>query len=202
LRGVWVCNECQAKTKLFEDPRCDRCGRSREALYCHCELPIGLDFVRPAGPLQGWLRSAVHSFKYAGESARSPHLAGFLVPLMEGWNASIVLTAVPLHKNRLKERGYNQSELLTKHLAQLTGAQIWPHLIRVKDTPHQVGLPAEKRVANVAGAFEVARESPLVPTSVVLVDDVITTGATVSECAKVLAASGARSIGVIALARD
>jgi ComF family protein len=113
----------------------------------------------------------------------------------------VLLVPVPLHPRRRRERGYNQSELLALELAKRTGLEVAaPALVRRKDTAPQTGLKAASRRANVAGAFAVRKQAKVVGRTVVLVDDVFTTGATARACALALHQAGVRSVRLITAA--
>jgi Predicted amidophosphoribosyltransferases len=138
-----------------------------------------------------------------------PELAGFCARLMAAvgrdfWPSSPLLVPVPLHASRLRRRRYNQSVLLARELARLTGLEVDPHLVRrQRNTRQQVGLSGDGRERNVRGAFaahprlaERLRGRP-----VVLVDDVYTTGATVKAVTRVLRRAGAAEVNVLTFAR-
>jgi ComF family protein len=113
-----------------------------------------------------------------------------------------VLVPVPLHPRRRRERGFNQSALLASALGEPLGLKVSEDaLARREDTPPQTGLSAAGRRANVAGAFVVRRRAAVSGRIVVLVDDVLTTGATARECARALAAAGAREVRLVTAAR-
>jgi ComF family protein len=135
------------------------------------------------------LREAVHLVKYAGESDRASHLAALVEPTIRDLNVE-ALTPVPLHPNRLRERGFNQAELIAEALSRSKGVPVWKAIARVRDTPHQVVLGREERARNVVGAFTWREDLPLRPARVTLVDDVFTTGATLGACAAVLRDAG------------
>ena len=154
----------------------------------------------------GPLREAVHKFKYECDRP----LAGPLAALLSGaldrdgsWvdseGAFPTLVPVPLHTSRQHRRGYNQAELLARELAALTGWPVQGGLVRVRDTRSQVGLPPEERAANVRDAFEWREGEP--PAFAMLVDDVCTTGATLSECAYALTSAGTRRVVALTAAR-
>jgi predicted amidophosphoribosyltransferase len=109
--------------------------------------------------------------------------------------------AVPLHAGRLAERGFNQSEELAARLARRTGLPLVPGLLRCRDTGHQASLGRRARQGNVEGAFVWAVPAPP-PARVLLVDDVLTTGATLAACADALRAAGTREVRAIAIARS
>jgi ComF family protein len=203
------CDACSPALLRLDGPACPRCGvelgpdvGSRLCTRCQVSPP---PYARCASAYGygGALRDAIARFKYEGAVHFAPRLAGLgaasFAPLAEGAHAAL---PVPLHLSRLRRRGYNQSLLLALGLAR-------PHRVRVlrdclrrdRDTPPQVDLEASSRRENVRGAFSVRRPDLVQGRAVVLVDDVLTTGATVSECASALLASGASQVRVFTLAR-
>lgn len=113
-----------------------------------------------------------------------------------------LIVPVPLHKTRLKERGFNQSLLLSRALAKVCGLPIdYINLKRTRATSPQINLKGKDRITNVKGAFAVKNNAPFKGKGILLIDDVYTTGATVSECCKVLKKAGAEDINVLTLAR-
>jgi ComF family protein len=112
------------------------------------------------------------------------------------------LVPVPLHPRRQRQRGFNQSELLAQALGRSAGIDVAADaLVRRQDTRSQTGLSAAARRANMKGAFAVRRRARIADRAVVLVDDVLTTGATASACAQALRASGAREVRLLTAAR-
>jgi ComF family protein len=175
------------------------CGRCRR----------GLSLFRTGfslGPYEGALRAVIHELKFHGRRrvaarlaeriAASPGSAAVLT-------AEAVLVPVPLHPRRRRERGFNQSELLARALARrcpvVTVAA--DALVRRKETPPQTGLTAAARRSNVAGAFAVRRRSRVDGRVVVVVDDVVTTGATARACARALREAGAVEVRLLSAAR-
>ena len=109
---------------------------------------------------------------------------------------------MPLHAARLRQRGFNQSLLLAQHAGDLLGIEVKEALIRTRRTDAQVNLGSEQRTINVAGAFAVQPSFPVAGLSIVLIDDVITTGSTLSACAEALISAGATSVTAATLARE
>lgn len=146
--------------------------------------------------MTGPARKLVHDLKYRYYRAIAPVMGRLLTEALPGlvFDACFV---VPLHRSRLRERGFNQSELL---LQNLPFPQASPGLARVRRTDRQVGQRLSERRTNVAGAFAYTGPS-LDGLSVALIDDVVTTGATVHECALVLRDAGAREVSAVAFAR-
>jgi ComF family protein len=183
-------------------PGCARCGQpGPEALCGACRAaPPAFDAVRAAGLMGGPLADAIHAFKYRGRPALARPLGAWLaarVPLEPG----AVVVSVPLARGRRRERGYDQAALLADGVARGAGGRkrLRAALRRVREAPPQVGRTREERARNVAGAFEAS--AAVSGRDVVLVDDVVTTGATADAAAAALRRAGARSIVVVALAR-
>lgn len=195
-------------------PRCPACGRPSGAqlagvcLSCWDEVDAGRfpegekDGVCTVGPYRGRLRRVVRCFKFGG----LPGLAGPLgdrlaSTLTEGAAAMDVVVAVPLHWRRAWSRGYNQADLLAKAVSRRSGIPLGAGALRrTRRTAPQRGRAREERALNVRGAFA-ARPSRVAGARVLLVDDVVTTGATLRECARVLAEAGAIEVQAAAVAQ-
>lgn len=202
-RGYWVCDDCDQALHRFTPPWCLRCGAPPALIPCRCnDVPSTLAMLRSAALYEGWLGSAIRSFKYAGESARAEHLASLLAPLMSDFPAIDVLMPVPLHPRRERQRGYNQSRLLAIPLGQATSIPMRELLVRERQTSQQVGLNESARRANVRGAFVARPDVDFTGRRVILVDDVMTTGATLGSCAEALHQAGAAWVGAVTLARE
>lgn len=202
-RGVWVCGTCEAAVARFRPPWCVGCGVPTDRFRCAChDRPPTLSAVRSVGPYDGWLRDAVLLFKYQDEWSRVEHFAPALIDALVDVEAFDALVAVPLHPKRLRERGYNQSEVLANAVGRRLGKPCLRAIERVRATPHQARLGAAERPANVAGAFAPRRDVAVEGLSVVLVDDVVTTGSTLAECAAVLRTAGAREVRALTIARE
>ncbi len=144
-------------------------------------------------------------FKFHAALDLAPVFAdGLVAAARPGLAAPTLLLPVPLSEERLRERGYNQAWELARRAGGILRVRADARLLlRIRDTPHQIALPIERRAANVRGAFaiEPRRRAALGGQDVALVDDVMTTGATVAEAARVLLAAGAASVQVWVLAR-
>ncbi|MCL4235329.1 MAG: ComF family protein, partial [Deltaproteobacteria bacterium] len=118
------------------------------------------------------------------------------------WSDFDTAAPVPLHQRRLRERGYNPPLLVARHLLHRTSVALRPELLRrVRDTPPQRGLSRAGRRDNVRGAFAMREGEGVAGLRVLLIDDVLTTGATAAECARVMLRAGAARVGVVTLAR-
>ena len=200
-RGRWVCAACDTALPRFAPPWCDRCGVPISLGPCRCpDLEPDVLQVRSAAGFDGWLRPAILSFKYQEERARDEHLGDVLAGVLVGLGTIDALVPVPLHPTRLRQRGYNQSALLARRAGRALGIPVLDAVRRLRPTPQQVGLGADARRANVAGAFAAGGE--LSGARLVIVDDVITTGSTLGACAIALRSSGALEVRGASLARE
>ncbi len=156
-RGVWVCEDCLATTTRFVSPMCHRCGIPFGLATCRCpELAPELAAHRSVGAYGGWLRAAIIAFKYGDERARDVHLGTQLATIVPEVGIVDSVVPVPLHRSRLRERGFNQAELLARRVHILTGIEHLNALERTRATSHQVGLSGVDRAANVNDAFRPA----------------------------------------------
>ena len=160
--------------------------------------------VLPVYEHDGAVRAAVHALKYRGISAVAPLMAAPMAELLGLWAPALdVIVPVPLFGMRQRIRGYNQSELLAREIGRATGLRVETRaLTRRRATPPQVRqLGLDDRVANMSGAFAAGRRPPD-GKNVLLVDDVMTTGATLDACARVLQDAGSGRIFVLTYARE
>lgn len=194
-----LCPACEDALEPATGPgRCGHCSaRWDGASFCpRCFHLQQLDGVLAAFEMTGPARKLIHDLKYRYYSALAPVMGGLLTEALPGISFDACF-AVPLHRSRLKERGFNQSELLLRHTPLPQPA---PGLARVRRTDRQVGQRLAERRTNVAGAF--SYQGPrLDGMKVALIDDVVTTGATAHECALVLRDAGAREVWTVAFAR-
>ena len=162
-------------------------------------------YARAAARYGGLVREAIHALKFGGRRGLAEPLgelvAGIGLSALPG-AAPDLLVPVPLHRRRERERGYNQALLLSRHLERAWGVPVNADvLVRRGATVPQADLDAPARRRNVRGAFAVTRPEAIVGRHVVLVDDVLTTGATAGECARCLSRAGASVVGVLTIAR-
>ncbi len=203
-----ICHVCMAGMRFIQSPLCPFCGIpfsssvSSDHLCGDCmKKKRAFSLARSAGAYEGKLLDAIHLLKYRGKTALARPLASFLTNAIDCGSYDIVIP-VPLHRKRLQVRGFNQSLLLARIVAKKHRIPIdYLNLRRVRATAPQINLSGNERKANVRGAFEVRKGAPFSKKMVLLIDDVYTTGATVSECSKALKRAGAREVGVLTLAR-
>ncbi len=209
--GHW-CWDCRRSIELITEHYCSRCGDPicGEADYPFVCSTCGnntvyFDLARSAARYRGPVRNAIHEFKYHAGLHMLSDLADLMVAAVRSHYARLpldIVTCVPLHDAKLRERGFNQAELLAVRVGRRLHIPAWPGaLIRVRKTGTQTDLTAARRRRNVAGAFGSGRASWIRGRSFLLVDDVMTTGATVNECAKTLKQAGAWRVYVVTVAR-
>lgn len=220
-----ICQACWDGFEPWSGPQCTRCGLpfvSAHALdsvvaecgACRDDQPA-FDAARSFGHHTGKLRQAILRLKFGGDDRLGECLGGLLaarwdsLPHPDG-AGSILVVPVPLHPSRRRERGFNQSELLAAGLVRrlekgrLSGSVpklVKSCLLRNRATPPQTGLSLSARRENLRGAFEVVKPGMVRGCAIVLVDDVMTTGSTLSACAKALKRAGAAHVMGLTLAR-
>lgn len=202
-----ICAACRDKIDLLPTPLCRKCGLPAEGSVPRCRQCRGyyaFDSARSAGWHEEPLRDAIHLLKYRGCRALAAPLARIFVesPAGRGISAEAILP-VPLHGTRLRARGFNQSELLARELGAAWGIPVLARaLVRWRATPSQVGLSAEERQSSLRGAFKVSRPELVAGRNLLVVDDVFTTGSTVSEVARTLKLAGAGRVTALTISRD
>ena len=202
-----MCEACQRSLPRISPPVCPRCGRpeANGQLCSGCaEWSAAIDGIRSPFRFEGVVREAVHQLKYRNLRALVPSLSEMLDDYLKTLTLPAdVLVPVPLHRKRLRERGYNQSLLLARGLGRLNSLPVVDNcLTRRENTPPQARTSTvEERRDNVVGVFD-CRDGRLRGRQVLLIDDVATSGATLDACAAVLKASGAVSVWALVLARE
>jgi ComF family protein len=183
------------RTGIEEDHLCEECLRRRPFF----------DKILAPYLYEGRIMDAVHQFKYQGKThmakALGPILASFGQKRMSEEREWIVMP-VPLHRKKLRERGFNQSLLLARQVAPRLGAVLdYSSLCRTRDTQAQMELRKQERRKNVRRAFECIDPKAVKGKAVLLIDDVATTGSTLNECARVLKRAGCRKVLCLVVAR-
>ena len=219
-----ICRACWASLQPWTGPLCTRCGlpfaspRALDSSVAECgacrnDAP-GFDGARSFGLYSGKLRQVVLRLKFARDERLGGRLGELLAPTWDslplaGEFESPLLVPVPLHPSRRRERGFNQSELLAAGLVRALRRRkggVAPQvakacLRRQRATPPQTGLSVAARRENLRGAFTVVNSQQVRGREIVLVDDVMTTGATLSACARALKRAGAAQVMGLTLAR-
>lgn len=196
IRAIYP-TKCPVCRRASEDVPCKRCGQSliREDIAYILPLPI-VDEVRAFHPYENSAAELVKALKYRRETSLIHFMSSEMHDLFVAWAPEVDLIApVPIHRSRGSWRGFNQAEALCERLPKHL---VTNDLVRIRRTSPQVKLTPEERSANLVDAFKCPRD--MVGKRVLLVDDVFTTGATASECAKALKAAGASWVGVLVFA--
>jgi len=208
-----LCWDCQTLIKLVQVPFCERCGDPFpglisdvfECAWCRKTTPA-FDWARSAVRYTDLAQTCLRRFKYHAGLWLMDTLVDWLAALWRGCPQEVrqadFITAVPLYPRRQRERGYNQAALLAQGLAGRVGIPFQGDVLRRwRPTPSQTRLTAAQRVHNVRGVFSVPSPHRVRGGRIVVVDDVMTTGATVNECARMLRAAGAAAVMVVTVAR-
>lgn len=227
-RSRFICDSCLEQIKEIEPPFCAKCGRSfvSENAFNNIEKPVcgkcqnkgsnvKYESVLSLGEYNGTLKEIIHIYKYNKKEQLKKILSEVLIKKIEMKHEFLkadMLIPVPLHWIRKRSRGFNQSEELGRCISESLKIPMKNLLKRKRNTRPQIGLSGDERIKNIRGAFKVSLIAKRIwkasngsrfnfeGKSVILVDDVVTTGATVNECAKVLKKAGAREVIVVCLA--
>jgi len=205
--GSYICDRCAREMPFIYPPICAVCGRplSPENRCTGCSgEKTEIDCIRAPFLFNGIIRRAIHELKYRNLRALAPRLAVLLNDfLIDNPLTGEVIVPVPIHRKRLRERGYNQSSLLARELAGLCGLPVMDNcLVRRTYLSSQArAASADDRRKNVTGAFTCA-DGRLKGKTVILIDDVSTSGATMNACAGALKAAGATSVRGLVLALE
>lgn len=213
-----ICAACFSRLKFIKPPMCSICGKPYDELAK--AAPVCLD-CRKTNRWFDWCRCAVvyddvakhmvHRLKYSGDRRLAPQMAKLMAATLtqvmnlcrnEFESHFNLIVPVPLHRSRLRKRGFNQAYLIAEALSEHMGVPVNASLlIRTRDTKPQFDLEPEERLVNVRGAFDLAKPDEVADKTVIIVDDVITTGATLNECAKALRKGKPKMVCAIAFAR-
>ena len=194
-----LCGDCSFE---LNENYCARCGRHKVGVGDYCgecgDVSLAFDEARSSVSYVGNALDTVHRLKYGDARYLARHMCEYMLDtlLFADWSFDC-FTFVPADPKRIKKRGYNQARLLAERLADKTTAPCCDLLEKTRQTPNQARLGKTDRLNNIVGAFA-ARTAP--PEHVVLVDDVLTTGATANECARTLKKAGAKIVFVLTFA--
>lgn len=205
------CLPCWQSLQFLGEPCCARCGlpfeydsgEGAECGACLTEPPF-FDRLRAAVAYGEVARAVALKLKYSGRPAVADTLGHFMQRHLSDEEKAAILVPVPLHRWRIWKRGYNQSALIAQSLAKRSGLRLELDAIRrVRPTPPLKGMGRQERALTVKGAFAVdeAARAAVTGRTVILVDDVYTSGATANACARLLKRSGAKTVNIICWAR-
>jgi len=206
-----ICKTCRDSLPLVSSPLCPVCGipfigtGSDHRCSACLSNPPHFDTARAHFLYEGPIRDLIHSFKYN----RKTHLRNPLALMtLEGMSVFLVnqnphlIIPVPLHRSRLRQRGFNQAVLLGRAISHQLSLPMSPNtLARTRPTEPQIDLSAAQRQVNVKGAFTVSKPDQVAGKRILLLDDVMTTGSTMNECAKELKKAGADVVIAATIAR-
>ncbi len=195
LAAEYFCVQCRApflsRFPLDEQGRCGLCRRGVR----------GFDAAYSFGFYEAELRQLIHLFKYGRVRTLAAPLGKLLARALPREQAFDIIIPMPLHWRKRWQRGFNQSELLAREIGRRTNTPVENALRRVRNTAAQAGLTSAKRRLNVSGAFRAKKRAAIDGRRVLLIDDVMTTGATAASCARALQRAGARQVTLLTLAR-
>jgi ComF family protein len=207
-----LCSQCQGKIKKNLPPFCASCGRQLDKRWfteniCPACQKKDLSFDRAYSPCsyEGVVKELIHKFKYNGSQHLGEPLSRLMSEFVREYSLPIdyvdCIIPVPLHKTRLREREFNQSEILGKHLAREFNKELVSNAIeRFRHTKTQTELITDQRASNVKDCFRVIDPRTIKDKNILLIDDVLTTGATSSEAAAALKDAGANIVLVLTIA--
>ncbi len=207
-----ACRDCLEKINLNVTPFCKKCGfplKSATTTDSSCSKCRGklyyFDRALSVSQYTGITRRCIQLFKYRRKLKIGKNLSRIMLRFLKehfSIDSIDLIMAVPLHRSKLKERGFNQAEILADFIRlNLKIPASFDNLKRVKNTLSQYQLPLEKRQLNIKDAFECTDKSFFAMKSVLIVDDIFTTGATLSECSRVLKNAGAKKVYTLTMAR-
>lgn len=218
-KGYSICEDCFKTIELIDKPYCKKCNkpllisvdlfRQEQNIFCvDCKKKkYSFEFARSVGRYDGVLKECIHLFKYYGEKELAKPLGKLLIDYLtknEEFRELIdLIIPVPLHKNDLRKRGFNQSVLLAKIIGNYFSIPVKEEvLIKKRLTPSQVNLSKKERDKNIFKAFFINESKEVKEKNILILDDIFTTGSTVEECAKELKKAGTKNIFVLTLARS
>src|SRR5215217_4371552 len=210
--GDYLCNDCEAKTIRIVPPFCQKCSEAFEGSISHAftcancaHRTMHFDAAVAAYRGRGVVRQIIHEFKYARQIHLQHLVARWLCAALDDERLRgrkfDVIVPVPLHASRQRERGFNQAKLIAQLLGAHTSIPVKPLLVRVRYTTTQTALDRAERMENLHNAFRLRKNADVRGLRVLLIDDVLTTGSTLNECARVLKRAGAISVHAATAAR-
>ncbi len=212
ITEAFICPDCTYKIRKNIPPFCARCGRHLEKQnlnknICPACLKTPLHFDRAFSPCiyEGVIQNLIHQFKYNNKQFLGPVLARLMNEFIREYGISLdfidQIIPIPLNSTRMREREFNQAEILSRYIAEELKKDVFKDLlIRSRNTFSQTGLKNNQRLENVKGSFKVTNNELVKDRNVLLVDDVLTTGATASEAAFTLKNAGTNIVFVLTLA--
>lgn len=186
--GDGICKACEEKTPRVGEPICPYCGAEKE--WCHCKKRKR-HYKRVVAPFyyDGVAEDGILRMKKTGDVLAAAYFAAEIAEKVRQYYDEVTFDGVvyvPSDAKSQRERGFNPGRLVAAAVAKELALPLWDALVKLFDTPPQKSLPADKRSGNVLGAFDVVENCPVAGKTFLLVDDILTTGSTADECAKML----------------
>ena len=200
--GALLCRACIQNATITAPSRCFFCFAVTANGTCckNCRTRTGIHAVQTCGAYTGTLKALLYAYKFEHNRAASTALARLLFPKMPAPHEEMLITYVPTVERHIRERGFDHARLLAKTVAKKRRTSPVPLLVRYAQTT-QLGASKAVRMKNMTNAFAIKPSTTLHGKHVVLIDDVITTGATILAAARVLKDAGAARVTVVAVAR-
>ncbi len=203
-----ICPPCEDQIRFILPPHCASCGRTLPETGSRCSgcsnASFEFDRAYACAVYDGKMKDLLHAYKFGNRRYLKKYLSGRMADFFTrhiGISAVDAVAAIPMHPDKKRERGFNQSALLTRRLSHSLGLQdLSDELRRTRSSSPQALLSKSSRKSNVERSFS-ADETVFSGKKILLIDDILTTGNTASECARALKAAGARSVTVLACAR-
>ncbi len=205
----YLCPKCIEQIITLERPFCNKCGIPCDPTHYYCpecqQREFHFDSACSAGVFDGVLRDAIHALKFSNHIVMAQPLGELMARCFTETRLAgkvDVAVPIPIHRSRLLERGFNQSEELARVLCERVSLPLETRaIVKTKKTKDQVDLPEDRRFANLEGSFFVTSPNAIAGKRVLLIDDVMTTGATLNEAAKTLREAGASAVFGYTLSR-
>lgn len=207
---IYVCPTCYDKIKTINLPSCKYCGKVFDEYefsgFCRecASTQHYYDMAICACEYSGEVKKLLHEFKFHKRIELYSVLSDILLRKIKKETYAVnfdIITSIPLHPNRLKSRGYNQSQLIAQYIGDKLGIRYAFDIVeRVKDTHSQSELHRTDRISNVKNAFRIINPAEVIGKNILLIDDILTTGSTLGECSKMLKKVGAKCIVVATVA--
>ena len=216
--GLYVCQDCARQIQINHYSFCPTCKNKTSHLKkCSLHKTHAKFFLSPFSYDNAMVKNMIHSFKYEFIKSIGPELARFMIRSLEEshlldcqsanrlpghQSKELIIVPVPLHKKRLAWRGFNQSEILAKEISKNLNIKLFLDLKRNKYTKPQIEMAdIKERAENIIGAFICENTKKVKGKTAILIDDMITTGATIEECARILKKSGAKEVWALTVAK-
>lgn len=209
IEDAHICTECREKLVFINDHKCKICGKPLEIGYVPDKCPECINnkhyFTKAISPLEytGFIKDVIYKYKYSKKPYMYKLLGSLMVQAFLDNNIKNIdlIVPVPLHRSKMLERGFNQAELLGVYISKKFNIPIdSKNLCRIRKTEIQNKLKKQERHKNVKNAFKIKKDDIFKGKRILLVDDIMTTGATVDECSRVLLRAGAKEVVVITVA--